>query len=127
MKTMTTARMIGILTTSISGLDSNMRVWNAKDFGDIDVTDSSAVRQAFGEGAHCFFSGYSDLVRELWRQLPEAIQATDTDGIINNLFPHLHEADGYKSFDALISQAHTLIYDVWTDMQNARDKYGFTD
>ena len=123
MKTMNTARIIGLLTTAISGLHSNMRVWNAKDFGDIDVTDSSAVRQAFGEGAHCFFSGYSDV----WGMLPEAIQSTDTDGTISGLYPHLHEADIYKSFADQINKAHSLIYGVWQEMQDARDKFGFTD
>ena len=119
---MKTSKVINLLTTAINAAsEANDLVvhmdWQNEQF-DHDTGD-------MWTSVHSLQSPGCELVRDLWDELPESLRTEVSDALVRNLYPHLHSEDRYAGLRVVIMKLHTIIYDLWGDMVEARDKYGF--
>ena len=118
---MKTSKIINMLTAAITGLNE------ANDLAThVELVDGK-IMHTEGEmwsAAHTLQSQPAELVRELWDELPESLRTDEGEELIAKLYPHKYELDGYKSMTPIIRDLHTLIYDLWQQMSEAKDKFG---
>ena len=123
----TTRQIIDLLCVAVSGLDVQMTVWKKfKAENDVAEMDDSEIYEKLGERPHGLFAYSAEMCRELFRLLPEALQDTDEDKVLSDLYRHLYEEGGYDGLKPLVNKAHSFAYGLWSDMDQARSKYGLS-
>jgi len=114
---MKTASQIKIGTALASSLFSQMSV--------IGYMNSEQEEQ---NATYLMVSETCDAIRQLFEALPANLKNEEGEELESNLFPHKFENDdqstNWGSFESLVNRNHTFWYDLWQQMQDAKDKFG---
>ena len=129
---MKTSIVINLLCTSISGSLDGLNLLEGLssriDDGKIlhDEIEDSLYSRSYTH-VNSIIGSNSELVRELWKELPESVQTEEGTKLTHNFYPHLFK-DENKVYDfaAMIESArelHRIIYAIWQDLDDARRKF----
>lgn len=122
---MKTAKLIDVLTSSINAVcETNEMASKAK----LELNKHGyAVHSEGGlwTSLHTLQSGATATFRALYEELPESLQTERAIELLSQLYPHKHEADRYKSMTPIARELHTIVFDLWNEMNESKKKFDF--
>ena len=114
---MKVSKVIGLLCTAVSGLNDTLGLCVGMESVEGKIVHN--VEDDYSH-VHSLLSPCSEVVRELWNELPESLRDEDTDKLVWKLYPHLYE-DNYSEMQEKVRLVHGKIYTMWQTMRDAKD------
>ena len=117
---MKTSKVIGLLCTAISGLNDALLLVNGSIVDDGKINNNEALSSNDYSHVHSILSPGSEMVRELWNELPESLRDEESSKLVFKLYPHLYQ-DDYAEMTAVVREVHGLIYAMWQTMSDRQE------
>lgn len=123
---MKTSKLIKLLTDAINAVnEANELVvlgnYVTTENGDIDHVGENSCWTS----KHSLQSAPCQVFRELWDELPESLRSEEGEALVSALYPHKYEADNYAAMRSICHQLHSIVFNLWQEMHDAREKFDF--
>jgi hypothetical protein len=121
---MKTSNLISLLTAAVSALNNATKLYR-------DVTETTSdepvdFEEKMNINPHLFLSYPCDVVRQLYKELPEQLKTEEASKAFDNLYPHMYKDKMIKIAQPALILFH-FAHDISQERYAAMERFGLTD